>query len=277
MAAPTCILNSVERLPFLHTWGESSESSLHKHGIFFSNVAMGHRSSERVLGAELLNQGSYTLYLVGVLPKAMQVFSPIKTFSTPANAALHQTCGSLPTARWKFLFCRFKCKLFHYMWEWISFCTLLLWTAYSWWALVMNLGMVTLKEKHIVQATRKIYYCSVAKLCPALCSAMDCSMSGSSVLHYFPGVCSNSCPLSRWCYLTISSSATPFFCLQSFPASGAFPMTWLFASGGQSIGTSAIASVKRAYGGESLHTYLLWTVFLIIPRDWEQLWTYVPL
>ena len=43
-------------------------------------------------------------------------------------------------------------------------------------------------------------------------------------------VCSDSCPLSWWCYLTISPSATPFsFCLQSFPASGSFPMKWLFA------------------------------------------------
>ena len=44
-------------------------------------------------------------------------------------------------------------------------------------------------------------------------------------------------------YITISSSATPFFCLQSFPASGSFPVSWLFASGGQSIGVSALASV----------------------------------
>ena len=52
-----------------------------------------------------------------------------------------------------------------------------------------------------------------------------------------PGVCSNSCPLNRWCHLTISTSAAPFsFCPQSFPASGSFPMGWLFASCGQSIG-----------------------------------------
>ena len=51
-----------------------------------------------------------------------------------------------------------------------------------------------------------------------------------------PGVCSNSCPLSGWCYLTISSSAAPFFCLQSYPASGSFPVSWLFASCSQSIG-----------------------------------------
>ena len=47
-----------------------------------------------------------------------------------------------------------------------------------------------------------------------------------------PGVCSNSCPLSWWCYLTISSSMAPFsFCLQSFPASGSFPGSQLFTSG----------------------------------------------
>ena len=59
-----------------------------------------------------------------------------------------------------------------------------------------------------------------------------------------PRVCSNSCPLSWWCYLTISSSADPFlFCLQSFPASGSFLMNWLFESGGQTIGALASASV----------------------------------
>ena len=55
-----------------------------------------------------------------------------------------------------------------------------------------------------------------------------------------PGVCPNSCLLIQWCYLTISSSATLFsFCLHSFPASGSFPVSWLYASGGQSIGASA--------------------------------------
>ena len=49
-----------------------------------------------------------------------------------------------------------------------------------------------------------------------------------------PGVCSNSCPLIWWCYLTISSSVAHFSsCPQSFPASGSFPMSWLFASDGQ--------------------------------------------
>ena len=58
------------------------------------------------------------------------------------------------------------------------------------------------------------------------------------------GTCSNSCPLSRWCHPAISSFAISFsFCLQSFPASGSFPMNQFFTSGGQSIGVSASASV----------------------------------
>ena len=61
-----------------------------------------------------------------------------------------------------------------------------------------------------------------------------------------PRACSNSCPSSRWCHPTILSSVVPFSsCLQSFPASGSFPMSWLFKSGGQSIGASASASVSK--------------------------------
>ena len=57
-------------------------------------------------------------------------------------------------------------------------------------------------------------------------------------------VCSNSCQLRQWCHPTISCSVTPFSSyLQSFPASGSFPMSCLFASGGQSIGNSASTSV----------------------------------
>ena len=55
---------------------------------------------------------------------------------------------------------------------------------------------------------------------------------------------SNSCPLSQWCHLTISSSVIPFSsCPQTFPASGSFQMSQLFASGGQSIGVSASTCV----------------------------------
>ena len=59
-----------------------------------------------------------------------------------------------------------------------------------------------------------------------------------------PGVHPNSCPLSRWCHPTISSSVVPFSShLQSFQASGSFQMSQLFASGDQSIGVSASTSV----------------------------------
>ena len=55
-----------------------------------------------------------------------------------------------------------------------------------------------------------------------------------------PGVYSDSCPMSQWCHLNISSSAALFsFCHRSFPALGSFPMSQLFASGDQSIGASA--------------------------------------
>ena len=60
-----------------------------------------------------------------------------------------------------------------------------------------------------------------------------------------PGVCSKSCPLSQWCHPTISSSVIPFSsCLQSFPASGSFPMSQFYTSGGQSIAVSASATVR---------------------------------
>ena len=60
----------------------------------------------------------------------------------------------------------------------------------------------------------------------------------------FPRACLSSCPSSRWCHPTISSSVIPFSsCLQSFPASGSFPMSRPFPSCGQSFGASASASV----------------------------------
>ena len=86
-------------------------------------------------------------------------------------------------------------------------------------------------------------YCSVAKSCLTLCNHILCH-ARLICPSLSPGVCSNSCPLSQLCYPTISSSATHFsFCLQTFPASESFPMSWLFTSGDQSIGTSASALV----------------------------------
>ena len=59
-----------------------------------------------------------------------------------------------------------------------------------------------------------------------------------------PRAYSNSCPSSRWCHSTIWSSVLPFSsCLQSFPTSGSFPVSQLFSAGGQSSGTSPLASV----------------------------------
>ena len=59
-----------------------------------------------------------------------------------------------------------------------------------------------------------------------------------------PGLCSNSHPLSQWCYLTISSSVAHFSSyLQSFPTLGSFPVSWLLTSGSQTIGASASATV----------------------------------
>ena len=69
-----------------------------------------------------------------------------------------------------------------------------------------------------------------------------------------PGVCSNLYPLSHWCYPTISSSVVPFSsCPQSFPASGSFPMSQFFDSGGQRIGISASATVLPMNIQDSFH------------------------
>ena len=64
-----------------------------------------------------------------------------------------------------------------------------------------------------------------------------------------PGACSNSCPSSQWCHPTTSLSVIPFSsCLQSFPASGSFPVSQFFASGGQSIGASASVLLMNIQG-----------------------------
>ena len=77
-----------------------------------------------------------------------------------------------------------------------------------------------------------------------LCDPTDSSMPRLPCPSPTLGACSNSCPLSRWCHPAISSSVIPFSsCLQSFPASGSFPVSWLFASGSQTIGASASALV----------------------------------
>ena len=86
-------------------------------------------------------------------------------------------------------------------------------------AVLKSFGRVRLFATHELQHARLP--------CPSLC----------------PRVCSNSCPLSQWCHPSISSSVDPFSCPQSFPASGSFPMSQFFSSGGQSIGASVSTSV----------------------------------
>ena len=79
--------------------------------------------------------------------------------------------------------------------------------------------------------------CSVTRFCLTLCDPLDCSVPGFLVLHYLPEFAQTHCPLSWWCHSIISSSTAHFSsCLQSFPASGSFPVSELFASGGQSMG-----------------------------------------
>ena len=83
--------------------------------------------------------------------------------------------------------------------------------------------------------------CSFTKLCLTVWELMDCSTLGFSVLHHLPELAQTHTQ-SQWCHPTISSSAVPFSSsLQSFPASGTFPRSWLFTSDGQSIQASASA------------------------------------
>ena len=84
----------------------------------------------------------------------------------------------------------------------------------------------------------------VAQSCPTLCDPHEPQHSRPPCPSSTPGVYPNSCPLSRWCYPTISSSVISFSsCCQYFPTSGSFPMSQLLESGGQSIGVSASTSV----------------------------------
>ena len=84
-----------------------------------------------------------------------------------------------------------------------------------------------------------------------------------------PGVCSNSCPLSQWCHPTILSFVTPLSaCLQFFPASGSFPMSWFFVTG---IGASASVSILPM----NIHWEFLQApsdMFLFICKDFLSFW-----
>ena len=97
----------------------------------------------------------------------------------------------------------------------------------------------------------KIYSMEMILSVQFSCSVVSNSLQPHGLQHtrlpcpsLTPRACSNSCPSNRWCHPTISSSVVPFSSRpQSFPASGSFPMSQFFASGGQSIGASVSASV----------------------------------
>ena len=96
-----------------------------------------------------------------------------------------------------------------------------------------------MEERAQINKSMHICCCSVIKLCPTL-QPHGLQHPRLPCPSLFPRVCSNSCPLCRWCHPVISSFFTPFFSWpRSFPASGFFPLSRLFASGGQHI----IASV----------------------------------
>ena len=85
-----------------------------------------------------------------------------------------------------------------------------------------------------------------------------------------PIACSNSRPLSQWCHSTVSSSVIPFSShLQSFPASGSFPMSQFFTSGGQNIGVSASASVLTM-NNQELFALGLTVLMSCSPRDSQE-------
>ena len=113
----------------------------------------------------------------------------------------------------------------------------------------MDLGGVMLSEISQIEKQIQYYFtycfcCSVTMSCTTLCDPIDCSIPDFSVLHHLPEFAQTHVHWvlwGWWCYPTISSSVTNFLSslLQSFPASGSFPMSWLFTSRGQSTGASA--------------------------------------
>ena len=132
------------------------------------------------------------------------------------------------------------------------------WASYGLYLLMWNMERMTSHPQCHCKVLWKVFkpreeasvqLSSVVQSCPTLC--MSNSLQPHGLQHTrppcpspTPGVYPNSCPLSRWCHPTISSSVVPFSaCLQSFPASGSFPVSHFFASYGHSIGVWASASV----------------------------------
>ena len=105
-----------------------------------------------------------------------------------------------------------------------------------------SIAIIIPTDVHTVSSLN-IRFSSVAQSCPTLCDPMNCSTPGLLAITNSRSSLKLSA-LSRWCHPGISSSVIPFSsCPQSLPASGSFPMSQLFACGGQTIGVSASASV----------------------------------
>ena len=113
---------------------------------------------------------------------------------------------------------------------------------------VMRASPCIQRDLHLIWQRKSFLFCCSVQFS---CSVTYNSLRPHGLQHARPPcpsptcrACSNSCPLSRWCHPTISSSVVPFSsCPQSFPASGSFQTSQVFASSGQSIGVSASASV----------------------------------
>ena len=116
--------------------------------------------------------------------------------------------------------------------------------------MILKLDIHMQKNENRTISSAKHSCCSVAKLCLTLWSH-GLQHARPPCPSPSPRAYSNSCPLSRWCHPAISSSVIPFSSHhQSFPASGSFPMSQYFTSGGQSIGVSGLASFlsKKSQG-----------------------------
>ena len=110
--------------------------------------------------------------------------------------------------------------------------------------------------------------CSVTKSYLTLCDPVNYSTACFPVL-LSPEVCWNSCALSQWCHPTILSSVTSFSsCPQSFPVSGCFPVSWLFASAGQSILQLQHQSFQWIFKVDFLWDWLVWSP--CCPRDSQE-------
>ena len=123
----------------------------------------------------------------------------------------------------------------------------------SWFSPTRDQTHTLLQWKHGVLTTGPL---EVHLLLLFSCSVVSDSLQPHGLQHArlpcplpSPRPCSNSCPLSQWYHPTISSSVILFSsCLQSFPASGSFLMSWLFAWGGQNIGASALVLPMNIQG-----------------------------